>query len=113
MQNITLPVETRPLTEEEEIALGFPAKYGMLDLDVFSVEDLAERLDLTTVTIKAHIKAGRLQAVKFGGATGYRILRQDIYIWLLNMRMDLTTKEEDLQSPAKRGRKNIPNGTEV
>jgi excisionase family DNA binding protein len=108
MQEIALPIETRPLTEEEEAALGLPAKYGMLDLDVYSVEDLAERLDLTTVTIKTHIKERRLPAVKFGGATGYRILRQDIYTWLISMRVDLIQKD----SPAGRGRENISNGTE-
>lgn len=89
MQDITIPTETRPISEEEQVALGFPKTRGMLDLDVYTIEDLAERLDLTTITIRNHIKSGRLVAIKFGGATGFRILRQHIYEWLINMQTNL------------------------
>lgn len=108
MQQITLPEETRAITEEEEVALGFPSRRGMLDLDVYTVTDVAERLDLTEVTIRAHIKSGRLTAIKFGGATGHRILRQHIYEWLIRMQTSLI---EESTHPATRG-KNISNGSE-
>jgi len=109
MQNLVLPEETRPITEEEEVALGFPSRRGMLDLDVYSISDVAERLDITEMTVKAHIKSGRLKAIKFGGAIGYKVLRQHIYEWLINMQTDLL--EQDLTRPATRGSKNLSNGS--
>ena len=89
MQQIQIPIETRPITEEEETALGFSPKRGMLDLDVYTMDDLAERLDLTKFTIKSHVKRGALKAVRFGGATGFRFLRHDVYEWLISMQGNL------------------------
>jgi len=106
VQRIKLPEETRAITEEEEIALGFPSKKGMLDLDIYTIDELAERLDITPVTVRNHIKAGRLVSIKFGGPTGHRILRQHIYEWLIGMQTDLI----DVHRPAARGKKNISNG---
>lgn len=89
MEQIQIPIETRPITEEEEVALGFSPRRGMLDLDIYTMDDLAERLDLTKATIKAHVKRGALKAVKFGGPTGFRFLRHDVYAWLISMQTDL------------------------
>jgi excisionase family DNA binding protein len=89
MQQIEIPVETRPITEEEEVALGFPSRRGMLDLDVYTIRDVAERLGLTEVTIRTHIKKKKLKAIQFKGAAGSRILRHHIYEWLISMQTDL------------------------
>lgn len=105
---VKVPEETRPITEAEEVALGFPGKRGMLELDIYTVRDLAERLDIKELTIKQHIQKKKLIAVKFGGPTGYRILRNDIYAWLIGMQISLHD-----QKPLRKTytRKNLSNGS--
>lgn len=108
MQQIEIPNQTRPITEEEEVALGFPPRRGMLDLDVYTIEDVAERLDITENTIRIQVRKGKLRAIKLGGPLGYRFLRHDIYEWLITMQTDLRNPKP-LRKPYTR--KNVSNGT--
>lgn len=55
------------------VAASPPPRLGVLDRDVFTVEDLAVVLDLEPRTIREWITRGDLRAFKFGNRGGYRI----------------------------------------
>ena len=57
-------------------------KRGVFDLQVYTIDDLAERVGLTDVSVRAEIREGKLKALKMGGPAGYRILHEDIFVWL-------------------------------
>ena len=65
-----------PIIEEK------PVSRGKLDLDVYNVPELCERLDLNRATILKEIKEGKLIGIELGGATGYRFFKEDIISWL-------------------------------
>lgn len=108
MQLIKVPEQTRPLTEEEEVALGLPARRGMLDLDVYTIEDVAERLGITENTLRTQVRKRKLKAIRMGGPLGYRFLRHDIYEWLITMQTDLLN-QKPLRKPYTK--KNVSNGS--
>lgn len=77
---------------DSEIALtpgdehtGKPAKrvnYGILNQDIYTVNDLATIFDVHTTTILAQIKTGKMRALYLGGPAGYRIHRDDVLNWV-------------------------------
>lgn len=68
------------MTDEKEIARS--PHYGKLDLDVYSVTDVQERLGLRRQTIQKAIRAGELRSTDFGGSRGYLILKDDLVSWI-------------------------------
>lgn len=58
------------------------ANYGKLDLDVYSVKDLAGRLGVKLDTIHNAIKRGDLAALNLGGSAGFRIYKDAVTAWL-------------------------------
>jgi excisionase family DNA binding protein len=65
-----------PIIEEES-----PVR-GKLDLDLYNVPDLCERLNLNRMTILKEVKEGKLVGIELGGATGYRFFKEDVVAWL-------------------------------
>jgi excisionase family DNA binding protein len=52
---------------------------GKLDLDVYTVSDLHERLGFKRQTIQKWIRDGQLRAVNFGGSAGNIVMKE----WLM------------------------------
>src|SRR5216684_5055778 len=50
---------------------------------LFTAEEVAEKLRLNKVTVHRWIRSGKLEAVNFGGTSGYRIRASDVeaFLW--------------------------------
>jgi excisionase family DNA binding protein len=73
--------DTTPIPEEVESALDESLR-GKLNLDLYSIVDLCKRLDIHKVTLMQAIKLGKLRAIRFGGAAGFRFFHEDVVDWL-------------------------------
>ena len=73
---------------------------GKLDLDVYTVADVRDRLSLKKETVQAAIRAGALRAVNFGGSAGYRILHADLMQWLETKRLAVAATQPRPAAPA-------------
>ena len=56
--------------------------FGILDLDLYTVDDISKRVGIKRATVYEAIKAGRLKAANFGGSSGYRIRKTALISWL-------------------------------
>lgn len=65
-----------PLIDEK------PASRGKLDLDLYNVPELCERLELNRMTILKEVKEGKLIGINLDGAAGYRFMKEDVIAWL-------------------------------
>lgn len=55
---------------------------GRLDRDVYTVRELAVILELHPEVLQKAIRQGELQANFIGGSAGYRILQDQVLVWL-------------------------------
>ena len=53
---------------------------------LWTVEEIASRLDVHIVTVRRWIRSGRLVAMAFGGKTGYRVRDSDFQAFLESTR---------------------------
>lgn len=49
---------------------------------LWTVEEIADRLNVHIVTVRRWIRSGRLAAMAFGGKTGYRVKDSDFQAFL-------------------------------
>lgn len=54
----------------------------MIDERWFSVDQIAERLQVTEETVRRWLRSGELPGRNFGGRTGYRIREADVNAFL-------------------------------
>ena len=64
---------SRPLVEPPVFA--WPA-------ELMTVRQIADTVLLTPKTVRQHIRAGRLRAVRFGERAGYRVTAVDAQAWV-------------------------------
>jgi hypothetical protein len=57
-------------------------KPGVLDRDVWTVRGLAIALELNPEVLQKAIRQGELQANFIGGSAGYRVLQEQVLVWL-------------------------------
>lgn len=74
---------------QDEIALttnennqGRTVNRGVLDKDIYTVQELAVIIGVHTTTILTQIKQGRLKALALGGPAGYRVYKEDVLNWV-------------------------------
>jgi hypothetical protein len=58
------------------------ATRGILELDVYSVQDLHDRINLSHTTLIDALRKGELRGRYIGGAGGWRILKEDVIEWI-------------------------------
>jgi excisionase family DNA binding protein len=56
--------------------------YGQLNLDIYTLEDLALRFGVTKNYFRNLVREGKIKAVDLGGPAGFRIRREWVIEWL-------------------------------
>jgi excisionase family DNA binding protein len=56
--------------------------YGLLDLDIYTVKDIAARLGVNKSVVLGAIHRKKLVASYMGGPAGYRVRHQALLNWL-------------------------------